>query len=133
MPRRALSTRSQRSGRGGSIGLTWDGSLGQNIRQGGGVFLLVLQGEFDAVAQAMQAFAQSRHPWQNQTGAAERTFTVRVINRTMIEARHGVPYGIHLEYKHGGRYGIIPATLDVGKVMLRQSYAKAWASAWRFG
>lgn len=127
-----VRTASRSAGGGGVVTITWDNRLGDNVQAGGAIFLSVLEMEMSAVAEEMQAFARANHPWQNQTGEAERTFTVTVMGRHTIVAKHGAPHGIWLEFKYGGRWGIIPKTLDYGKGRLTQAYAKAWTAAWRF-
>lgn len=116
----------------GRASITWDKSLAPNIEAGGAIFLMMLRAELASVASQMQAFAKANHPWQNQTGDAEATFTVRVEGMSIV-AQHGVSYGVYLEFKFGGRDGIIPATMAHGAALLNGAYAKAWAASWRFG
>ena len=87
--------------------------------------------EMSAIARDMQVYAKDSHPWQNRTGRAEEGLTgysgayggaVAGPGRKVFYAalRHGkdVFYGIFLEVKHGGRWGIIQRTLEafVGQI-----------------
>lgn len=82
--------------------------------------------EMAAIATDMRAFAKQNHPWQNRTGKAEAGLegyhgayggVAAGPGRKVYYAalRHGkdVFYGIFLEVKHGGRWGIIQRTLEV--------------------
>jgi hypothetical protein len=63
------------------------------------------------------AFARLNHPWQNQTGAAEAGLRVEVRQEGdtfVIEISHSVYYGIYLESRWAGRWGVIPATVAMG-------------------
>lgn len=78
----------------------------------------VLRAGLVTAAAQMAAFAKSNHPWQNQTGAAEETFRV-VASGLQITISHGVYYGVYLEYKYGGKWGVIPATMEYGSGPVR--------------
>lgn len=110
----------------------WEVTISGNVREGGDIFLSSLESEMDAIASAMESYAKVNHPWQNRTYAAESTFTARLIEPTVIEIAHGVPYGIFLEVMQGGRLGIIPATLDFGAGEIMNAANRAWSTAWRF-
>lgn len=114
-----------------SMEMTWDRYLGPVIRIGGGAFLSNVQAEMDAVARSMQAFARTNHPWRNQTGMAEASFTVKVVDENTIEASHGVHYGKYLEYRWGGRFAVIPMTLDHGVKQIMDVIRRSWSGAWR--
>ena len=69
-------------------------------------------------APEMTAYAKANHAWQNVTGAAEAGLhdTVEESGSSIIlTLAHGddVRHGIWLEVANGGRYGIIPQTIDV--------------------
>lgn len=81
--------------------------------------------EMAAIAVDMREFAVQHHPWQNQTGNAEEGLegyhgayggAAAGPGRKVFYAalRHGksIFYGIFLEVKHGGRWGIIQRTLE---------------------
>lgn len=70
----------------------------------------VLMQEAAVVEQRMKAEA----PWQDRTGNARRELHAGVLEdgqRFTLRARHGVPYGIHLETAHQGRYQILQPVL----------------------
>lgn len=110
--------------------IEWDIYLSDELRRGSNQFFRALQDELAAVAKSMQAFAQANHPWQNQTGDAERLFTVRSIGNYTIEARHGVFYGVFLEYCNGGRYGVMPITMRFGVDEVVRGITRAWRGSW---
>ena len=81
--------------------------------------------EMAAIGRDMAAYAEQYHPWQNRTGLAEEGLTgysgayggaAAGPGKKVFYAalRHGknVFYGIFLEVKHGGRWGIIQRTLE---------------------
>lgn len=111
--------------------IVWDIYLGDKLDAGGRALLENIQRELDATAKAMEQFAKANHPWQNRTGDAERTFTVKKIDSFTIMASHGVYYGIFLEYSNGGRYGIIRETLRFGRNEIVGMLQKAWQASWR--
>lgn len=110
--------------------IEWDIYLSDELIRGKQMFLKGLQDELAGVARAMQKYAQGNHPWQNRTGDAERLFTVRVVGDFTIEARHGVYYGIFLEYSNGGRYGVMPITMAFGVKEVMDAIRRAWIGAW---
>jgi hypothetical protein len=70
----------------------------------------VLTAQADIIETRMQA----EHPWQNQTGEAERNLRCRLFDdgqRLRLRASHGVPYGIWLEVAHQGRYQVLQPTV----------------------
>lgn len=84
------------------------------------------------IAKEMEAHAKQNHPWQNVSGKAEEGLTgyyggyggaFAPPGETVHYAalRHGedVPYGIWLEVKHGGRWGIIQRTMEAYKDRIR--------------
>lgn len=76
-----------------------------------------LPGALEGVGAAMVAYARSAHPWQNQTGAAEAGLSYQVSRQgdaIVIEVGHSVYYGIYLEGRWGGRWGVLPATVRMG-------------------
>lgn len=67
--------------------------------------------------QGMLVYAKSSHPWRNRTGAAEAGLNVTVEqsgSTITLHISHGVYYGIYLEGRWGGRWGVIPATISMG-------------------
>lgn len=67
-------------------------------------------------AEAMEAYAKANAPWQDRTGDA-REYLHATVEETgpigTIVLSHGVPYGIWLEIANGGRYSIVPQTIDL--------------------
>jgi len=67
-------------------------------------------------AEAMENYAKTNAPWQDRTGDARETLHATVEETgpigTIVLA-HGVDYGLWLEIANGGKYSIIPETIDV--------------------
>jgi hypothetical protein len=67
-------------------------------------------------AEAMEQYAKEHAPWTDQTGDARERLHATVEETgpigTIVLA-HGVEYGVWLEIANGGRYSIIPQTVDV--------------------
>jgi hypothetical protein len=75
-----------------------------------------IQQALEMVAYDAQAYAKMAHPWTNRTGDAEGGLTAVVegggrVWRMVIS--HGVSHGFWLEVKYGGKWGIIPDTVDL--------------------
>lgn len=77
-----------------------------------------LEAEMNKIAQEMVQYAQTNHPWQNQTGNAEAGLQASVVRQGetswTIFLGHGtdVSYGLWLEVRWGGKYAIILPTLQ---------------------
>ncbi len=62
------------------------------------------------------AYARIAHPWRNRTGDAERGLGSSVTQNGdtfTLTVYHSVDYGRYLEQRWGGRWGVLPATMDV--------------------
>lgn len=78
----------------------------------------------DAVAALIEGYAgqvvgaaKGGHPWANRTGAAEAGLNSGVIREAAGEVvtlylAHGVQYGIYLENKYGGKWGVVRTVLE---------------------
>lgn len=67
-------------------------------------------------AEAMEQYAKANAPWTDRTGDARERLHATVEETGPIGTivlSHGVEYGIWLEIANGGRYSIIPQTIDV--------------------
>lgn len=67
-------------------------------------------------AAEMERYAKQNAPWEDKTGAAREGLHATVEETGPIGTivlSHGVPYGIWLEISNGGRFSIIPQTIDV--------------------
>lgn len=76
-----------------------------------------LSSEITAAGQTILAYAKASHPWQNRTGAAEAGLSMQVEqgrDSITLTISHGVYYGIYLEGRWGGRWGVLPATISMG-------------------
>lgn len=73
-----------------------------------------LASEMEALGADLKVYAQANHPWTNRTGQAEAQLNYSVIaSGTEFEVvlYQGVYYGVYLEMRWGGRWGVIPAAL----------------------
>jgi hypothetical protein len=73
-----------------------------------------LQRAMEDVARRIEDWAKANHPWTNRTGAAEAGLhaTVTFLGDTCgITLAHGVFYGVYLELKWGGKWGVITTAL----------------------
>lgn len=67
-------------------------------------------------AEAMENYAKTNAPWTDRTGDARERLHATVEETGPIGTivlSHGVDYGIWLEIANGGRFSIIPETIDV--------------------
>lgn len=97
--------------------LTWQvppSVMAGNLATSADEMVQVVEEGLQRAAQTMKAYEVANHPWQNRTGNAESEFTVEVYGMKII-ARHGVFYGIYLEYKNGGRFGVLPGVMSAGE------------------
>lgn len=78
----------------------------------------------ETLAELAEGEAKRNAPWKDRTGEARRRLHARVERLNTGAARvvlgHGVDYGIWLEIKQAGRWGIVVKTL--------QQLAPAWAA-----
>lgn len=67
------------------------------------------------VSDEARTYMKVAHPWTNRTGDAEAGLDVQVDiggDTMMMTLSHGVYYGIYLEYRWGGKWGVIGITID---------------------
>ena len=88
--------------------------MARNIRTSVQKMARRMQAEMQKAAGQMQQFARSSHPWTNRTGAAEAGLYSRA-SGMVITYGHTVYYGVYLEFKYGGKWGVLPATRDYGE------------------
>lgn len=75
-------------------------------------------------AEEMEQYAKANAPWTDRTGDARERLHATVEETGPIGTivlSHGVPYGLWLEISNGGRYSIIPQTIDVFGPQLMRS------------
>lgn len=70
----------------------------------------------EGIAEDVWLYMTENHPWVNRTGDAEAALTAEAVRLAehivSIYAAHGVDYGIWLEIRWGGKWGIIPEALQ---------------------
>jgi len=71
----------------------------------------------ETYAEQVEAAAKANHPWVNRSQQAERQLKGGVIREAAGEIvtlylEHGVHYGIYLETKYGGKWGVVRKTLE---------------------
>lgn len=69
-------------------------------------------------AEDLERYMKANHRWQNRTGAAEAGLSAKVVSSAKdfaqtIELKHGVPYGVYLEYSMEKRFAIIEPTIRI--------------------
>ncbi len=82
------------------------------------------------VAPAMERYAKTNAPWTDRTGQARARLSAkyeRTSDATFdVSLSHGVPYGVHLEYRDSGRYAILRPTLNALFPSIANDYMEAW-------
>jgi len=97
--------------------VTWDGGLDQMIDGFAELAVRIpenVEGELRGFAGEWADWAKANHEWQNRTGEAEAGLHAIVIKSGggwIVKLMHGVYYGIFLEYRWGGRYGVLRDSL----------------------
>jgi len=83
--------------------------------------------ELSVIAKEIEETAKAYHPWSNVTGAAEAGLNChaeRSGTGVKVILAHGVDYGIWLEVKFGGKWGVIEPAMtlsypDIMAAMMR--------------
>lgn len=68
-------------------------------------------------APQIQAFMMSEASWTDRTSNARNGLRCKVVvqpDKVALVLHHSVPYGVFLELRWGGKYGIIPAAMAAG-------------------
>lgn len=69
----------------------------------------------ETLATLAEREARQNAPWRDRTGAARRSLRAWVErerdHRVRLVLAHGVPYGVFLELKQAGRWGVVLPTL----------------------
>lgn len=74
----------------------------------------VARGVLEDQAAVIEQRMKDEAPWQDQTGNARSNLRARLFDdgkALRLRASHGVPYGIHLETAHQGRYAVLQPTV----------------------
>lgn len=82
------------------------------------------------VAPMMERYAKTNAPWRDRTGEARKRLSAkyeRTSDTTFdVSLSHGVPYGVHLEFRDSGRYAILRPTLNTLFPSIADEYFEAW-------
>jgi hypothetical protein len=90
----------------------------------------ILRSQLQQVANEMLSWAQANHPWTNRTHAAEMGLDIDVTHGgRRITLGHGAPHGVFLEFKHGGRWGVIRPTMEAFAPRYREAMQTALSEA----
>ncbi len=86
--------------------------------------------ELQAAGKDVLTYMRTSHAWRNRTGAAEKGLTVEPMTGLPehthgIRLAHGVPYGVFLEFKHGGRWGVIRPGMTYAQTVVQQAMHRA--------
>lgn len=77
----------------------------------------------ERVADESQDFARVNAPWEDQTTNARGGLFAKAINnpgRHVVVVYHTMPYGVWLELRWNGKFGIIPETIQHGGLRMMQ-------------
>lgn len=88
--------------------------MARNIRTSVQRMTQRLHAEMQKAAKQMQDYARQNHPWTNRSGAAEAGLYARAAG-AVITYGHTVYYGVYLEFKYGGKWGVLQATKAYGE------------------
>jgi len=78
-------------------------------------------------APQIESFMKSEAPWTDRTGAARSGLRATVQNRgdtVAIVLSHSVPYGVFLEVRWGGKYGVIRQAVAAGTPLFVEAVGK---------
>lgn len=81
-----------------------------------------LTDEFNRAGIDVQSYAKRNHPWTNRTFQAENEFFVKTYwegTTLRMDIAQGAPHGVFLEYRWGGKWGIIPLSMNYGGARIR--------------
>lgn len=84
--------------------------------------------EMTRIAHEIEDTAKTYHPWQNITGAAEAGLNCKAEYTgagVKVVLAHGVDYGIWLEVKFGGRWGVIEPAMSLSYPDVMSAMARA--------
>lgn len=97
-----------------SNSFTWEGNLEARLNQMGPQVKRAMVAGAKYVSGEAEDFMRSNAPWTDQTGAARNGLGTSVqvsTNKVALVMYHSVPYGVFLEVRWGGKYGIIEKTM----------------------
>lgn len=110
---------------------TWSSDqLTGNVKAFPGRFDRALAAAVEYAATRSEASMKKNAPWQDQTtNARNGLHTIPFHNGKThgYHLAHGVPYGIWLEVRWDGRYGIIPQSVHEGGMMVMSLMTKLMA------
>ena len=91
-----------------------EGDLTARLNQMGPKIKRAMVASAGLSATQAESFMRSEAPWTDRTGLARAGLRAQVMvstNKVALVMYHSVPYGVFLEVRWGGKYGIIPATM----------------------
>lgn len=75
-------------------------------------FLDILSEEMEAAAEEALDWMRGNHPWTNRTHQAENELAATVEDSgQVVTLENAAPHGIYLEFKYGGKWGVIRPAL----------------------
>jgi hypothetical protein len=99
-------------------GFVWDippSKLADQLKGYGERLLRAIHALMDVYGSRLVTYAMANAPWTDRTSNARQGLSSRVIDETStitLVLFHTMFYGIYLETKSGGRWGIIVETLE---------------------
>lgn len=98
------------------------GEIEGSLRSLGERAPIVIAGIVERRADMGEEFMRNNAPWTDRTGNARAGLRAKAshsVGQSAIDFFHSMPYGIWLEVRWAGRYGIIPRTiLEMGQGMM---------------
>lgn len=91
-----------------------EGDLTTRLNQMGPKIKRAMVASGGLAATQAESFMKSEAPWTDQTGAARNGLKAQLVvstNKVALVMYHSVPYGVFLEVRWGGKYGVIPAAM----------------------
>lgn len=104
-----------------------EGNLSSNLQQMGPRIKRAMVASAQYVAPQAESFMKSQAPWTDRSGAARNGLRADVVvatNKVAIVLFHSVPYGVWLEIRFGGKWGIIPATMAAAGPLWVEAFAR---------
>lgn len=115
----------------GSSTFVWDSTqLQGNIQKFPGRWDRALAAAVEYAATRSESSMKTNAPWHDQTGNARaglHTIPFHEGTTHGYHLAHGVPYGIWLEVRWDGRYGVIPQSVQEGGMMVMSLVSKLLA------
>lgn len=113
-------------------GIIWTGDLPSNLKKVNSVVQSAIKVGVGVNATKAETWMKSNAPWTDRTSNARNGLTARPVfdspDQAKIVLSHGVPYGIWLEVRWGGRYAIVGPAVEYWSPITMQFISKLIAA-----